>query len=237
MACSYVERDRMVIGKKVISIEMLTLCNVPLRCTMKKIRKENSMENNISLGWTICIAALPAVIAAFVSIWVALSTRGLTKRIHDEDIANKKNEKLVADIKRKLEDFYYPFLLFAKENKSLYEVFSQEHIARNNDFRTLPALLNNEHFSNNDKAILERIIDNDVKLRDLINSNAHAIEDYELREGLVKAATHYAIIELAFNNIISGEVDRFKPYVHPNDIYEKVEKKTRELEKVIQDVQ
>lgn len=204
------------------------------------------MENTISFGWTIFIAALPSTITAIVSLIVAFRSLSLTKQMHDEsqrqtremhdnDQRRKENEKRIADAKQKLEAFYYPYLLIAKENTSLYEVFRKEHFAKDPGFRTLPALLEGKEFSQNDEAILNQIIENDKKLKDLINQKAQVIEDKNLREDLIRSATHYAIIELAHAKKINGEVERFRPYVHPNEVYEKVMKKTRELEKVIED--
>ena len=137
-------------------------------------------------------------------------------------------------IKQKLEGFYYPYLLIAKENTSLYEVFSKEHLEKNKDFRTLSTLLSNGEFSNNDNAILQKIIENDILLKDLINKSAHVVDDKIIREALIKSATHYAIIELAYNKKITGEVERFDPFVHPNDVYKMVEQKAIELEKEMQ---
>ena len=193
------------------------------------------MENNFSFGLSACIAAIPALIAAIVSIVEVRNSHKTMKRMHDDDQLKLANEKRKADAKHKLEAFYYPYLLIAKENTSLYDVFRAEHSAQDKNFRTLPALLSNKQFSDNDRAILEQIIENDHQLKKLINENANMIDDNGLREALTRSATHYTIIELAFRKKITGEVDRFRPYVHPNDVYEKVEKKARALEEVLRD--
>ena len=194
------------------------------------------MDKNVSIVlsfWGIVLPAITGFITAMVSLVIAIRSQSMTKKLHDEDQRKRENEKIIKDAEHKLEEFYYPYLLIAKENTSLYEVFRKEYYAEDKSFRTLPALLEKKEFSENDMAILGQIIENDVALKKLINEKAHVIEDRNLREELIKSATHYAIIELAFNKKITGEVDRFRPYVHPNDVYEKVEKKTRELEMVI----
>ena len=196
------------------------------------------------------IAALPSIAIAFWSIWQ-------TRKMHDEDMvrqqnkaredlerqednARKEQEKrekkaLSEENKRKLEAFYYPYMLIAKENTSLYKVFSQEHLAKDENYRTLTSLLSGKVFSENDCALLEQIIENDCRLRDLINTHANVVDDDFIRNKLVESATHYAIIELAFKKKIIGEVERFEPYVHPNEVYGLVERKARELEKEMQD--
>ena len=174
------------------------------------------------------LAALPSVVIAFWSMW-------LTKKMHDKDLERQEKHSLAEENKQKLETFYYPYLLIAKENTSLYEVFSQEHRAKDENYRTLTSLVLGKEFSANDYALLEQIIENDCHLKDLINKHADVVDDDTIRNKLVESATHYAIIELAFKKKISGEVERFKPYVHPNDVYRLVEEKARKLEKEIQD--
>ena len=178
-----------------------------------------------------CSEILPTIIAVVPSAIVAIVSICQTGRMHREDRKERENKALAERIKHKLEIFYYPYLLLAKENTSLFEVFSKERLERNEDFRTLSSLLSNEEFSNNDNAILQRIIENDVHLKELINKSAHVVDDNDIREALVKSATHYSIIELAYNKKITGEVERFEPFVHPNDVYKMVEKKAMELEK------
>ena len=191
------------------------------------------MDN--SFGISTFLAALPAAIAALASIVVAIVSMCQTRNIYKNDQKRRDNEKNVEEAKQKLKTFYYPYLLIAKENTSLYKVFSQEHIAEDENYRTLTSLLSGKVFSENDSALLEQIIENDCRLRDLINKHADVVDDDSIRNKLVESATHYAIIELAFKKKISGEVERFKPYVHPNDVYDLVEEKAKKLEKEIED--
>lgn len=187
---------------------------------------------------------LPTILAALPSVVIAIVSICQTQKMHDKDqeIQQKRvSEELerqerkirVEENKRKLESFYYPYLLIAKENTSLYEVFSKEYFAKDNSFRTLTALLSGTEFPQNDYAILEQIIENDIRLKELINSRANVVDDENIRKELIKSATHYAVIELAFKKRISGEVERFEPYVHPNEVYGLVEKKAKQLEEEI----
>ena len=178
---------------------------------------------------------IPTILAAVPSLAVAVWSLCKTTKLHNKDQIKQEKRACAEDIKRKLETFYYPYLLIAKENTSLYTVFSQEHLAKDSNYRTLISLLLEKDFSKNDSAILERIVENDGLLKDLINTHANVVDDREIRDLLIKSATHYAFIELAFKKRIIGEVERFEPYVHPNEVYGLVERKARELEKEMQD--
>ena len=68
------------------------------------------MDSQLPTVWSVILAALPASIAAIASGIVAWKSYRTTKKMHDDDQKKRSNENIVADTKRKLEEFYYPYL-------------------------------------------------------------------------------------------------------------------------------
>lgn len=164
-----------------------------------------------------------AVVVAFISGYVLLKTN---EKIVNNDI--QKNN--IANIKKKLDKFYLPFLALSKKNTLIYKVFSKKYTEEGNNFRTLIELLKGRNFEDNDKVLLEHIIKNGIKLNELILKYSWCVDDIDLLISLVDASSHYTLIEMAYKKELDGESERFQEYVHPNDLAIKIEEKIKVLQ-------
>lgn len=167
---------------------------------------------------------LPIIITLIVTIigwiFVGKSNKRIFEHQSDKDVINALNESLL--------NFYYPFIILRKQSRKLYEIFSEKYLNNDAGFRTLVALLSSEKkedfFENkNDIVLLEKIINIDGQLLQLINTKCSYVKNTLIIDDLAKVALHYTLIIDAFNNKLRGETDRFKDYVHPNDLDEKIE--------------
>lgn len=113
-----------------------------------------------------------------------------------------------------------------KKSNILYKLFIKD---KGSDFRTLLALLNGEKFYNNDKMLLNEIIEIDQKLERLIIEKSGYIENSNLSELLSKAAIHFNIMYQAYNGTLSGEVERFKEYIYPRELDEELNREVTKL--------
>ena len=118
---------------------------------------------------------------------------------------------------------------------------TNEEKKNDDSFKTLVYLLNGhkDDFSENDKSILRIIIENDGKLRKLINENGQYIDSDTLRKDLSDMAVHYQLIEMAYDGSIN-EVDGLQVYskhVYPLDIQTKIEAEKKKIEDKIKELQ
>lgn len=173
---------------------------------------------------------LPTIVAAAPSIAVAIVNLILLKRNSKKQIIHNEKRIEIDSLTQKLEGFYYPYTIWAKENTALYDLFSSELMKENANFTTLVSLLEKREFSGNDSAILKRIIQNDEKLNELISLKGNLVDDPKLRELLVKSSTHYSVITMAYNGEICNETDRFSACIHPGEVFAAVQEKTVAIE-------
>lgn len=120
-----------------------------------------------------------------------------------------------------------------KKNKLLYELFTE---GKDEEFKTLTALLKGVKFTGNDAKLLEEIIKIDKKLEDLILNKSGLVDDDEINALLSKAAAHFNIISLAMDGQISGDVERFKEYVYPKALDEKIEARIKTLQRRLKEL-
>lgn len=180
------------------------------------------------------IAALPAIAVSIISIIVNCIQWSKEKK-------RTKNAAICDALQKKLQCFYYPYLLLEKENTELYKMFAIKEKDKDKSFKTLVYLLNGQKdtFSENDKNILSIIIENDIKLRTLINENGQYIDSDSLRKDLSDMAVHYQLIELAYDGSIS-EVNGsnvYSKHVYPHDIQTKIEAEKKRIEEEIKELQ
>ena len=179
---------------------------------------------------------LPYIIAAFPSVLVAVISMMQVYKINRNNFKKDKNKVEIGRLEEKLQKFYYPYLVIARKNTVIYKIFSKKYLEEDTNYRTLISLLSGFKFNGNDKALLDEIINNDIKLNKLIMEKADVIDDAKIRELLIDSSTHYTVIELAYNGSLVGETERFYEFVHPNGVYEEVHKKVRELEARIEEL-
>lgn len=143
-------------------------------------------------------------------------------------LKSKGKEAKREEISKKLNEFYGPFQQLRRKNEMLYELFRE---GKGTDFRTLTALLQGQVFTDNDKELLTQIIEVNGQLETLIINNSGLIDDVEMRNLLSKATAHYKIISLAYKGLLKDQSDRFKDYVYPRELDEKIEQQINSLEK------
>jgi hypothetical protein len=130
------------------------------------------------------------------------------------------------EIYKKLNEFYGPVQQYLGKSYELYGMFTASRPA---DFRTLIALLEGRKFEGNDKVLLDQIVEIINKVEDLLLKNSGLVDDKELRELLAKAGTHFRVLQLAYQGILAGEVERFQDYVYPRDLNQKIDEQIEKL--------
>jgi hypothetical protein len=85
-------------------------------------------------------------------------------------------------------------------------------------FRTLVALLAEEPFSGNDRAILDELVTTTSAIRELIMGAEGYVENEELLRVLSMAAAHFRLLGLAATGKIKGEVARFESSTYPREL-------------------
>ena len=171
------------------------------------------------LSWIGYIQILGPMLVGLAGVALAFYTSYMTLKTKKHD--DERNE-----IYKKLNDFYGPFEQLRMKSRRLYALFVQ---SKGEDFRTLTALLKGEKFNANDKRLLEEIVSIDKKLENLIIEKSGLIDQGEIRDLLARAATHFSIISQAYEGKLKGEPDRFKEYVFPRELDEKISEKINSL--------
>lgn len=131
----------------------------------------------------------------------------------------KTKEEERTEINKKLSEFYGPFTQLSHKSLMIYRLFTKD---KKRHYQTLSELLNGTQFSGNDKVLLEQIILINKQLEELIINKSGYVEDFELRQLLAKAATHFNVMKLAFDGTIKGEKDRFEEYLYPRELSDKI---------------
>lgn len=165
------------------------------------------------------VKTLGTTIVGVVSIGASLviNSRILKSKLRDDELK---------EINSKLNEFYGPFIQLKEKNKILYELFTKD---KDDDFKTLVSLLNEEKFNGNDKKLLNEIIEIDKNLEILIVEKGGYIENSKLRELFAKASAHFNIMNQAYNGTLSGEVERFKEYIYPRELDNEIKNEVNRL--------
>lgn len=143
--------------------------------------------------------------------------------------AEKRREKR-EEIRKKLDEFYGPFLQLRKKSDILYDRFQSNFRANDKDFSTLRYLMNGHKFEGNDKKLLEEIIIIGKKCEELIHSKAGLIDDSNLRNKVLpRLTTHFLILRLAFEEKLENQALRFDDLTFPKEIDGLIEKRFVEL--------
>lgn len=182
-------------------------------------------NSNSSTNWMeLILPFLGTLIGAFITLITVHITNSKTKK-----------EKRVAEIQRKLNDFYKPLLFLLKKDSAFFDIFNLEakKVAQSTgiEYRTLDFLITGKHqssnFSETDKYLLNEILVINSQISDLIVKNMGLI-DKDLYQPLIELSRHYELLRLAENGKIENE-DVYKKYVYPIDIKDKVQLKVDEL--------
>ncbi|NRQ17681.1 hypothetical protein [Ensifer sesbaniae] len=144
-------------------------------------------------------------------------------------LRQKSNEAEMKEIQERLNSFYGPFKIRSVENKLIANEFRQKQ--GGSDFRTLIALLDPQwktSLSNADQNLLKKMIDNGVTLRGLIQEKSGHVYG-PLMPRLAEAATHFTMLEMAYNDQLDNTPPRFSTYVYPRELDEKIDEEIEYL--------
>lgn len=131
-------------------------------------------------------------------------------------VNQKANELEIAAIEQRLSSFFGPFMQLSAENKRLADLLRARQPTH--DFRTLRALLDSEWKpSTTDKQLLDKIVENGLKLRRLIRENAGPVSAV-LMPYLSRASAHFTILELAHARSLTEKTEEFAAYVYPRQL-------------------
>jgi hypothetical protein len=159
---------------------------------------------------------------AIVGVVGMVFTYRISKKALDSSIKDGERK----DIHEKLNKFYGPFQQLLNKNNKLYELFNPE-----GKFRTLTELLNGRKFKGNSGKLLKEIVEIDRQLEKLILDHGGLIDDEEMLEILVEAATHFNLLIKAYEKTIEGETGKFKKYVYPRKLGEKIDEQIKKMKK------
>lgn len=161
------------------------------------------------------------VITAVAGLIVAFKVQN---RYNDKVIMQKQREDERKEIFTKLKDFYGPLQRLRGKSNELHTLFKNGR-----KFRTLIDLLEGGTFSENDKKLLNAIIEIGKKTDELILTQGGVVQDSRLRKLLDKVTTHYTLIDLAAKGELKGDKERFKNFVFPEEIDAEIEQEMNRL--------
>lgn len=206
--------------------------------------------------WTPVIIALVSVAASVLAMMITArqknrelaQTLALKQKELDQALALKQQEldrtlglrireQERAELTRRLSTFYGPLkqhLMLARVLHDRLRAGDPEHRTRD-QFRTLVALLRNDDFSGNDKAIIQELVSTTNAARELIMTSEGIVEDEGLLTTLSKAAAHFRMLELAATKKITGEVNRFESSTFPRELDEVLERTIVDIRSRIQE--
>jgi hypothetical protein len=144
-------------------------------------------------------------------------------------LRQKSNEAEMKEIQERLNSFYGPFKIRSVENKLIASEFRQKQGGP--EFRTLVALLDPQwktNLSNADQNLLKKMIENGTALKGLIREKSGHVYG-ALMPKLAEAATHFTMLEMAYNDQLDNTPDRFSAYVYPRELDEKIEDEIKYL--------
>lgn len=167
-------------------------------------------------------------VAALV-VTAAINMRVLSQRQLESDrtFRLKQNEEERKEIVSKLNSFYGPIRQLLGISGQLYERFTR---GRSPEFRTLISLLEGTKFEGNDAVLLEQILLVTAQVRQLIVDKSGMVTDDRLRQTLARAGAHFTILQLAYEQKLRGEVDRFEDIVFPREIRVEIDHEIRKLQ-------
>lgn len=141
------------------------------------------------------------------------------------------------DIRKKLDEFYGPFLQLRKKSDILYDRFQKKYRDEDPHFSTLRYLMSGRVFEGNDKKLLEEIIIIGKKCEELIHSKAGLIDDENLRKNVLpKLTTHFLILRLAFEGTLEKQSNRFDELTFPKEVVGLIEIRFNELERELEEL-
>ena len=118
-----------------------------------------------------------------------------------------------------------------KKSYILYQKIQKKYRKKDENFSTLRYLLDGKTFKDNEKCLLNEIINLGTVCEKLIHENAGLIDDDELRNDLIpRASTHYLLLRLAYAGNLKGDTENFVDSSFPTEIDSKLEERKKDLE-------
>lgn len=178
-----------------------------------------------------------SIIAVLTTLWVTNKTLKSQTAQNLKTLNAQKDIEARQSIQKKLNEFYGPLIQQRIKSSKLYEKFSSKHRVHDENFSTLIYLLDNNHFEDNDKILLEQIIQLGEDSERLIQEKSGLIDDPELRlEILPRATTHFLLMRLAYRGDLVGNSDEFKDLTYPRELVSKLEKRKAQLEEELENL-
>ena len=161
---------------------------------------------------------LTAVISGISGVLGALVGGKYATRNARRALVQKTNELEIGSIDRRLSDFVAPFEQLSTENLLLARELKRKHGSE--AFRTLPALLEpgwKDGLSPGDRALVDAVVDNGRKLREMILAHGGAVSSV-IRPHLAAASTHFRMLDLAYKGSLDPDPKRYASYVYPRQL-------------------
>ncbi|WP_132011901.1 MULTISPECIES: hypothetical protein [unclassified Flavobacterium] len=204
-------------------------------------------------------AALIAFIGTFIVAIISIHQNWLTGKDNKKNLQRIAIIEKRQVIENKLNQFYIPLRHHLEHSKTLFKIFVKD---KPQNFRTLTYLLDKNQIygsnnvqvvlNKNDKSLIKTIIKVGTKIENLIHEKSYLIGDdiefvqnytprteyahitYERDMTLLSLLiSHLITIRMAFNEDLSGQINKFEGFVFPNEVNVRVNEKINELERKI----
>jgi hypothetical protein len=184
--------------------------------------------------WTFFKDLGPTIVSFIAVLATFLVTKATLKSQSEQNIKVLNAQKDIESrqmIQRKLDEFYGPLIQQRMKSTKLYEKFSAKFRDKDEKFSTLIYLLKNYQFRDNDKVLLEQIIQLGEESERLIQAKSGLIDDPQLRlEILPRATTHFLLLKLAYKGYLKGNPGEFNDLTFPIELVSKLEQRKSQLE-------
>lgn len=193
---------------------------------------EKYIQTLINRSNHLSVADISQILTIILSSLITIFSLYLNRKQSRENHEINKNEKLIQLQQKKLEEFYYPLNILLKKDFSLFSLFALEE-KKDPHFSTLLWLLNGHIFSDSDRKLLKEIIQVNHDLNDLIITKGGCVNDNKLRSELSQLSTHFTILNLAHEGLITEKKDKYEEIIFPDKISTSIENKIKEIEDTI----
>lgn len=196
---------------------MVSLCCNHIH-TLNMLGDENSTD------WTTIISSVGAIIVGVLALWFSHKQTKIALKAKQQD-----EER--AQIRKKLDELYGPLLQLRMKSNLLYQKFSENFRASDQNFSTLIYLLNGHVFTGNDDVLLKEIIEIGKRTENLIHDKAGLIDDTNLRTVILpRATTHFLVLRLAYQRALVGDISKYRSLTFPKDLDTLLENRKKTLE-------
>lgn len=237
--------------------------------TTEIINKLNSLHYSIIAAMIAAFAALIVAIINYRAQRKAIKVQEKLAALQTSLGENSLTKDKILDLQKQLEEFYKPFKAYLTESAFLYKVF---RAGQPEQFRTLIYLIDNDYqfgdgegqnlrrakFSSNNEKLIDRILEIESKLYDLIVQKGGIVEDKILYDKYSPNANitdifadfdpnmpeklptnislislfmvHYSLMKLAKDKQLDKEkIDVYKNFVYPRELNHRIDENIEKL--------